>query len=728
MQSRLFPASGGSQPTKTFTEAKNEYDQLYRATPNLPQSLVPVDGKIINDIPIKNAGGERNEEYYKWQFIYALITSGLYFKDYIGVEVYFPKGNKNAAPLKIDACIFDDKEWLTHYQKWRSDRNNTISLEFLRDHCIVVVEFKRGKDSIEKTLSTQLRPAMKEPDAEFVLGIIYDAERLYLFQKEGAKKIVRYDEKKNNGTGSTQNLSLLLPDSYFLTPSFNDVIRRINKPSVIDRTQRTINDLDVILSRSSVQVKDALSRILIILEKYSLFSQRGYQILIQTLAMKIFDEKRNQREPSTKLRFYVKDTELNFKKLHEKEAQEFVERMKTLYGEAQEKYHKILEYCEIDWKEDNHIRIVQSIVQEFQDYSLVLSQQTDLYQLVFYNFAQPFQKIVHAQFLTPPPVIEFLVRIVNPRKNEKVCDPCVGIADFLSVAYIESTHSGQGLNDENLWGVDIEASMLALAQLNMLLNGDGNAHLLKADGDGSIIYKINSDGTLVSLVPQLHKYDEKEGKADWDKWNDNTRLMKFDVVLTNPPFGEGRAYEAKNAAKREILEMYETYWKKKKPKRMDKGVLFLENAYHILTDNGRMGIVLSNAIASEAKSIPIIQWLLEKMRIVAIFDLPPGVFAETGVNITLIVAYKPTKDSLESLKANNYTVFSRSISKIGYEKKTKKRNVIFEPKYRLDQKTYEVMIDANGAEILDEEFSQIVKEFKEWAISQEEALQKLFLK
>jgi type I restriction enzyme M protein len=329
--------------TKTFTEAKSEFDQLYSAVSVLPQSLVSVDGRIIDNIPVRNAKGERIEEYYKWQFIYAIINGGLYFKDYVGVEVYFPKGNKNSAPLKIDACIFDNKDWLAHYQNWRADRDDTSSLEFLRDHCVAIVEFKRGKDSIEKTVSTQLRPAMKEPDTQFVLGVIYDAERLYLFQrKEGEKKIVRYDEKTNIATGSSQDLSVTHPDSYLLIPSFNEIIARINKPNAIDRTERTINDLDIIISRSSIQVKDALSRILVNLEKYGLLSQRGYQILIQTLAIKIFDEKRNERTLSTKLKFYVKDAELAFTGLHEEPVKEFMERMKVLYNEAQEKYHKIL--------------------------------------------------------------------------------------------------------------------------------------------------------------------------------------------------------------------------------------------------------------------------------------------------------------------------------------------------------------------------------------------------
>lgn len=35
------------------------------------------------------------------------------------------------------------------------------------------------------------------------------------------------------------------------------------------------------------------------------------------------------------------------------------------------------------------------------------------------------------------------------------------------------------------------------------------------------------------------------------------------------------------------------------------------------------------------------EWFMDKMRIVALFDLPANVFADTGVNTTLVIAYKP---------------------------------------------------------------------------------------
>ena len=115
------------------------------------------------------------------------------------------------------------------------------------------------------------------------------------------------------------------------------------------------------------------------------------------------------------------------------------------------------------------------------------------------------------------------------------------------------------------------------------------------------------------------------------------------------------------------------------------------------------------------------------MRIVAIFDLPPNVFAETGVNTTLIIAYKDSEENIKKLKDKDYSVFTRNITKVGYIKKTKKRNVVFETDYKIDPTSYDIMIDSDGNPIRNEDFSSIISEFKDWAKTQEDILQKIFL-
>lgn len=719
----------------SFLEAKNKFDTEYSKKERLDRSIVPVDGKFIENISIKNKKGEPNEEYYKWQFFYALIHSGLYQKDYIGAEIYFPKGNKNSAPIKFDGAIFNEIGWIDHYKQWRTEKHQT-SLDWLRGHLICAIEFKHeDSKNTEVVYNQQLKPAMKESENDFCLGMLYDTERLYLFQVRDGK-FLRLDESLNlkGEKSTTKDLSLALTDSYSKIPSFDQVLKRITNISV-DRANRTVDDLDIITGIYSKQLKDGVYNILRVMDRVGMKNQRGYEILIQVMALKIFDEKRSARIAKTldfykteeeksklDLLFYVTKQERNFSSLADENIQGFIQRMRTLYNEASSEYHYILKRDDtetINWKKVDHVQIISEIVEQFQDYSFVRSHKTDLYQIVFYKFANEFSKTDKGQFVTPIPLIDFLVRLVNPRSNEKIIDPTCGIADFLSISYVNSNSK---LDDKNMYGVDNDEQMVMLAQLNMLLNGDGNAILKCKPALGSLVWKFDNRDDLVELVPSLHK------NGNWDNWKDETSLKKFDVVLTNPPFGEDRKIEPSTQKEREIFEMYELWNIARSNNWIDPGLLFLENSYRILKENGRMGIVLSNSIASIDRWQKAREWLMTHMRIVALFDLPANVFADTGVNTTLVIAYKPVAAELQRLRESNYEIFVKDIKQIGYEVRTTKRVKFFNPIYKVDAETLEIEQDENGNPLLDEEFSKTAEDFKEWCIGQEKTLQDLFVK
>jgi type I restriction enzyme M protein len=713
----------------SFADTKRKFDETSGKQSVLARSYVPVNGKIIENIGIRNHKGEALEEFYKWQFIYALIYSGLYAKDYIGAEVRFPKGSKTSAPLKLDGAIFDDPAWLQHYNDYWQHRRSR-DLEWLNTHLLAVIEFKRDDKEIEKVFTGQVKPAMKEKDpaTAYVLGIYYDRERLYLFHRRNGF-FLRYDEAKNQKSDKSKvgDLFLHLPDPYAYIPSFDDLRNRVHRPDQIDRSSRSYQDLDVITSIATVQLQTALSEVLRALETAGLVNQRGYQILIETFALKIFDEKRNEKFPKKKLEFFIKEAEAAFHSLAEKPIQEFIRRMKVIRDEAEGEYQKILSANAVDWKNANHVRAVVAVCLAFQDFSFIKSANSDLYQLVFYNFANFFTRNESAQFLTPLPVIDFLVKIVNPRDGETVIDPCCGIADFLSLSYVNASRKAKDwqLDDANIYGVDLDENMIMLATLNMLLNGDGEAKLQYRHTPGSILSKFAAGNppALVDLLPSHHK------GGNWQNWPDTTRLMQFDVVLTNPPFGEDRAYRPRNEQELRIIEMYETWNLSGGGDNIDLGVVFLENAYHILKPEGRLGIVLSNSIASINRWRQVREWLMQRMRLVALFDLPANVFAETGVNTTLILAYKPKNaTALKKLIEQDYSVFVRDIHHVGYEKRTSKRNVFFNPVYRMDETTFEVMTDAEGHSLLNEDFTQTIDDFRQWALGQEETLQSLFLK
>lgn len=267
--------------------------------------------------------------------------------------------------------------------------------------------------------------------------------------------------------------------------------------------------------------------------------------------------------------------------------------------------------------------------------------------------------------------------------------------------------------------------MVKLATLNMLLNGDGNATIdAVCDGLGSIFSKFDDKGNIIKLTPKTEK-QEHNYNGNWDNRVDGTNLKKFDIVLTNPPFGDARSWVPTGSDK-QIAECYEL-WNRYKQNKIDLGVIFLENAVRVLKENGRMAIVLSNSIASIDAHKEARKWLCENMRIVAIVDLPPNIFAEAGVSPTIIFAYKPKKDELKKLIENNYQVFSREIKKVGYEVKTKNKVKCFETQYKINLETFEKEINSDGSVVLDEEFTETVSDFRQWCNMQEDTLKKLFL-
>lgn len=720
--------------TYTFTEAKHEFDNKYGTATEYDCFLSEhlTFGRKTN---FKKKNGQRNEQYYKWQFLYSIVQSGHFAKDYIGTEVQFPKGNKSSAPLKLDGAIFDDITWFDKYKDYHENGNNE-SLEWLREHLIVALEFKKEDNkNVADVWDKQLKAYLNESRRPFCLAVLYDTERLYLFRKHN-NKFLRYSEEFNTKgeESKTKELSLHLPDPYINLPSFEDLLEW-TETIAIDRSKRTITALDIISGVHSTQINDAMSSILRTMDKVGLVNQKGFEILIQILSLKIYDEKRNEKTPKRFLDFYITDEEKNFKTLADKPLQEFIKRINDLRDEASGTYYRILKDNPLNVKNENHIKVLIEVVYQFQDYSFVRSHKTDLYQLVFYKFATPFSKDQNAQFVTPLPLIDFLVSIVNPRNGETVIDPTVGIADFLSVSYVNSNSK---LDDNNIFGMDIDDQMVMLATLNMLLNGDGNAKIKAKAGYGSLLSKFDHKGEILDLVPTMNQ------KGNWDERPDDNQLKKFDVVLTNPPFGEDRAFVPKDDKDLEMIQCYELWHlysnkgeeqpsgKKKKTEKqaskIDLGVVFLENAYRILKENGRMGIVLSNSIASIDTHKIARKWLMDKMRIVAIFDLPANVFAETGVNTSIIVAYKPNEKELAKLKEQNYQVFFKGIEKVGYEVKTSKRVKFFSPNYKINYENFEIEIDKDGRALLDEEFTDTITDFKKWCLSQEKQLQDIFIK
>ena len=269
----------------TFTEAKLNFD-ISNAHSSEYRCFLPVHLSFDSITSLTKKDGTRSEQYYKWQFLYGIVHSGLFPKDLIGTEVRFPKGNKSSSDIILDGAVFSDAEWFDKYKEYHTS-NNQESLDWLRKHLIVAMEFKKeNSKNIAEVWDKQLKAYMKESDGDFCLGVLYDTERLYLFRKSNGKFLRYSDEYNIKGEASTtKDLSLHLPDPYKNIPSL-EKIKAWTGNRENDRSQRGIDDLEIISGIQSTQINDAMSTILRTMDKLGMVNQKGFEILIQILSLK----------------------------------------------------------------------------------------------------------------------------------------------------------------------------------------------------------------------------------------------------------------------------------------------------------------------------------------------------------------------------------------------------------------------------------------------------------
>ena len=165
------------------------------------------------------------------------------------------------------------------------------------------------------------------------------------------------------------------------------------------------------------------------------------------------------------------------------------------------------------------------------------------------------------QFRTPRHIIDFIVEIIDPQKNETILDPACGTAGFLISSYkhILKTNTGKKLGDqlsaedkkkvgENVTGYDISPEMIRLSLVNMYLHGFS--------------------------TPKIDEYDTLSSEHKWNEY--------FDVILANPPF-----FSPKGG-----IQPHKRFGVESKKAE----VLFTSYILEHLKPNGRAGIIVPEGI------------------------------------------------------------------------------------------------------------------------------------
>lgn len=746
---------------KTMRQAFNEFDKKYASLSEIDPLWYKKELNAVafsKTAPARSDSGYFSEEYIRARFVYSLIASGKFSPEKLCVEAQLPKGNGGKS-INPDILAFRNGGWA----------GKDFSSSEIRQNILVVFEAKRNskndtKGVIEKQLRTSMNEYEGDPDNEinFVFGVYFDDQpNVLVFKKENNHPIKRYspDKIRKDDPWNIGNR-----DEVNELPSFDILVSRVD--SLKNKTQLSIENLEPIDEDAFADLLEPLNRA----KDKSGVSEYVHALIVEFLTYKVYDEKYSASN-TTSLRFYITRNEIDTADI-----QNFRKRFKSLQDDARTDYPNILtdpifKYNLINGNlQANHKAMEDfliEVIHVFEMKSILKANNENFNQIIFNNFGSSVDKALDKQFFTPIPAARMMVDIINPKKQETVVDPCSGICDFLAVAF-RKMHSKHGYVQGNpdakkLFGFDKDQKVLKLAELNLVLNGDGGATILPMN---SLTQKMCVDGTALA-----------EGKFNVDNYSTETwepkskvpELMKFDVVITNPPFGRGRDLTLGKNGKWDVSEktaqMYETYWIKnaqldiasgivptiaelqaskinteKKnqgksaktktetkhsfPLSMDMGALFLENAVKILKEGGRMAIVLSNSIASIKEWENIRAWFLSRMRVVAAIDLPSGTFGETAVATTVLIAYKPKSGS--TILKDDYQVFPFEVRNCGYEVKTKKRLVVFEPRFLIDDANFTEALDADGNKLLLEDFSELQERFSAWIKFQEPDLREAF--
>jgi type I restriction enzyme M protein len=227
------------------------------------------------------------------------------------------------------------------------------------------------------------------------------------------------------------------------------------------------------------------------------------------------------------------------------------------------------------------------------------------------------------QFRTPRHIIEFIVDIIDPKKNETILDPACGTAGFLISAYkhILDANTKERPGDKltpderkrlavNIHGYDISPDMVRLSLVNLYLHGFAN--------------------------PRIEEYDTLTSE---DKWNEYA-----DIILANPPFMSPKG--GIKPHKRFSVQASRSE------------VLFVDYIAEHLTPTGRAGIIVPEGIIFQSgTAYKQLREMLVKNSLIAVISLPAGVFNPySGVKTSVLILDKrlaKNRDSILFAKIEN---------------------------------------------------------------------------
>ena len=243
----------------------------------------------------------------------------------------------------------------------------------------------------------------------------------------------------------------------------------------------------------------------------------------------------------------------------------------------------------------------------------------DAYEYLIGNFAAGAGKKA-GEFYTASEVSQLLAKLVEPKAGDRICDPTCGSGSLLLKVAKEVGSTNVSLN-----GQEVNGSTYALARMNMFLHEMDNANIEWGD-------TLNS--------PKLVE---------------NDALMKFDIVVANPPFSLDK-WGAEEASS----DRYSRFHRGIPPK--SKGdYAFITHMVETLNEHGKAGVILPHGVlfrgSSEGK---IRKQLIDENLLKAVVGLPANLFYGTGIPASILIFDKNKGDNTDILFIDASNEFENS--------------------------------------------------------------------
>lgn len=285
-------------------------------------------------------------------------------------------------------------------------------------------------------------------------------------------------------------------------------------------------------------------------------------------------------------------------------------------------------------------RSVSYVMGELMYYSL-LETDKDVVGEAFEVFAE--SKLVgeKGEFFTPREVVKTAIEIVDPKPGQTIFDPACGSGGFLIYALEhiwgimdkdrkyrarDMPRLKKEIAERCFFGIDKEIDLVKIAKAYMAIVGDGRGKIAQQNS--------------------LHAPAEFKGQAG-QVYVRNGKLKKFDIILTNPPFGTKIKVLKEDAGMFELGNKVERSKKtgqvKKTPKNTEPQELFIERCLQMLNDGGTLAIVLPETYFHAPTKRSVLEFLKKDNNIKAIIDLPHATFKPHNNAKTILVVLEKNK-------------------------------------------------------------------------------------